>query len=512
MTIIDTLLAALPLALILILMVGFHWNGAKAGAVGWLTAIVIAVLRFSATPAFLFWAQVQGLFRAAHVLYIIWGALFFFRITEATGTLSAMSEMLQHISPERLLQVLLLAWAFASFLQGAGGFGVPVAVVAPIMVSIGFPPLEAVVMPSLGHAWAISFGSLGASFEALKAATGLAGSTIAPDMALALGFMCFLIGFLVLWVAGGKKALRKGLGPMLSMAVVMSVVQYLAVLAGLFNIAAMLGSLAGLIVGSLWALWRKERAAVPAENASWTQNLPRVIPYLLLIVIIFTVNFIDPLKDALSQVVLQIQIPQTTLVDGSVLPAGKTKAIPLFGHPGALLFYTGFITLLLAKIQGTLPPGSGKKIRAGMTRSGIKSTLGILAMVSMATTMENAGMVTRLSQAMAAATGQLFPLIAPFIGALGAFMTGSNTNSNVVFGTFQQQVAQALGYTVPVILAIHNAGAAIGSTFAPAKVIVGCSTVGLSSGEGDVLRRTARYGLIILVVLAVLGMIIIGLS
>jgi len=398
MTVIDTLLTALPLVLILILMVGFHWNGAKAGAIGWLAAIIVAILRFSASPEFLFWAQVQGLFRAAHVLYIIWGALFFFRITEATGTLNAMSEMLQQISPERILQVLLLAWAFASFLQGAGGFGVPVAVVAPIMVSIGFAPLEAVVMPSLGHAWAISFGSLGASFEALKAATGLEGATIAPNMALALGVVCILVGFLVLWVAGGKEALRKGLWPMLSMAITMSTVQYLSVRAGLFNIAAMLGSLAGLVVGIIWALRRKEKAVTPKSSTPWTENLPHIIPYLLLIAIIFAVNFIDPLNDALNRVILQVQVPQITLANGRNILADKTKAIPPFGHPGALLFYTGFITLLLAKIQDVLPPGSGKKIRAGMARSGIKSTLGILAMVSMATTMENAGMVTQLSQ------------------------------------------------------------------------------------------------------------------
>ena len=503
MTIVDTLLAALPLVLILILMVAFRWSGAKAGTVGWVTAIIVAVLRFAATPEFLLWAQIQGFFRAVYVLYIIWGALFFFRITEATGTLDAMSAMLQQISPGQTLQVLLLAWAFASFLQGVGGFGVPVAVVAPIMVSIGFAPLEAVIMPSLGHAWAVSFGSLGASYEALKAASNLEGAVIAPNMALALGVVCFLVGFLVLWVAGKTRALREGLWPMLSMALVMSVVQYVSVRAGLFNIPAMLGSLAGLLVGIAWALLRKGQPSIRKAETPWTQNLPHVAPYLLLLIIIFAANFIGPLRTILDSVRIQFTVPQITLTNGSLLAMDKTKAISLFGHPGALLFYTGAFTLLLAKIQGTLPAGSGQKIRAGMMRSGIKSTLGILAMVGMATTMENAGMVTQLSQAMADLSGRLFPLISPFIGALGAFMTGSNTNSNVIFGAFQQQVAQALGYAVPLILAIHNAGAAVGSIFAPAKIIVGCSTVGLSSGEGEVLRRTARYSLIILGVLAV---------
>ncbi|HOT92746.1 MAG TPA: L-lactate permease [Anaerolineae bacterium] len=504
----DILLAALPLVLILILMVGFRWNGAKAGAVGWLAALLIAVVRFSATTGFIFWAQVEGFFRALQVLYIIWGALFFFRITEANGSLNAMSAMLQHLSPGRTLQVLLLAWAFASFLQGVGGFGVPVAVLAPILIGIGFPPLAAVVMPSLGHGWAVSFGSLGASYEALKTATGLEGAVIAPAMAAVLGGVCFLIGVLVLWVAGGKVALRDGWWPMLTMALAMSGIQYLAVCAGLYNIAAMLGALAGLIVGVGWALGQRNGRVQPLTDFPWTRSLLAIVPYLLLLIVILSVSFTPALARWLERVTIQIPIPARTLADGRSLAAGKTKALALFGHPGALLFYSGGLTLLWSKIQGTLPPGSGKKIRAGMLRSGMQSSLGIVAMVAMATTMENVGMVTVLSRAMADVAGTLFPAIAPFIGALGAFMTGSNTNSNVLFGAFQQQVAQTLGYSVPFILAIHNAGAAVGSIFAPAKIIVGCSTVGLSCQEGEVLRRTTRYSLVILFALAVLALVI----
>ncbi len=504
---IDTLFAALPLALIIVLMIGFHWGGAKAGAAGWSAALVIAALRFAASAEFLFWAQIEGLFRAAQVLYVIWGALFFFRITEANGALYAMATMLRQISPDRTMQVLIMSWAFASFLQSVGGFGVPMAVVAPIMVGIGFEPLIAVVLPAVGHSWSISFGSLGASFEALKTATGLEGAVIAPDMTLMLGLVCFLAGFGVLWIAGGRRALRAGLWPMLLMALTMGGVQYLAVLAGLYNIALMLGALAGLAVGIIWATFHKDRLSPGTDSIPWTKHLVPILPYLLLLVVIFSANFIRPLAEFLDKVQVQAAIPQIALNNGQTIAAGKTKALALFGHAGALLFYTGFLTLLLSKIQGTLPPGAGKKIRAGMVRSGWTSTLGILAMVGMATTMEKAGMVSLLSHAMADIAGGLYPLVSPFIGALGAFMTGSNTNSNVLFGAFQQQVAQTLGYAVPVILAIHNAGASVGSVFAPAKIIVACSTVGLSNGEGEALRRITKYCLIMLVILALVGLV-----
>lgn len=506
------LLAALPLLAILVLMLVFRWSGAQAGAVGWLAALVVAALVFGAGSQALFWAQVRGVFRAVYVLYIIWGALLFFRVTEADGTLEAMSTILRELSPGKTLQVLILAWGFASFLQGVGGFGVPVAVVAPILVSMGFSPMKAVVMPSLGHAWAISFGSLGASYEALTSATGLPGRELAPWMAVTLGLVCFMVGGLLLTIAAGREESKRGrrmrreLGPMLTMATVMAGIQYVAANNGLPNIAAMLGSLAGLIVGAIWALARRREGEERAP-ISLRETLSQMLPYLLLIVIILVVNLITPLQRALNQVVLQVEVPTLTLEGGRQIPAGTTKGISIFGHPGAQLVLTGVLTLIIAKVRGNLPPGSGEKIRKGVLRSGIKSTLGILAMMVMATTMQMAGMVEILSERMATVAGQFFPLISPFIGALGAFMTGSNTNSNVLLGAFQQNVAQTLSLTVPLILAIHNAGAAVGSVFAPAKIIVGCSTVGLSGGEGAALRRAGSYGLIIITLLALVGMI-----
>jgi len=505
----NIVLAAVPLIVVLTLMAGFRWSGSKAGAAGWISALIIALLRFGVGREALLWAQVQGFFRAVYVLYIIWGALFFFRVTEADGTLRSMSEMLRQLAPGRILQLLLLAWGFASFLQGVGGFGVPVAVVAPILVTMGVPALEAVVMASLGHSWAVSFGSLGASYEALVTATGLDGAIIASWMALMLGLVCIVVGFIVLWIAAGKKLPRREIVPMLSMATAMVLVQYLAVRIGIVNIAAMLGSLAGIIVGAWWAAIRRRQsdefqmAPMPTR-----QMILKMLPYLLLIAVIFAVNFVPSLKTLLNGWVVAVQVPALTLQDGTQIAASQTKSISIFGHPGAQLVYAALIALLLAKKRKSLPAGSGEKIRRGVLRSGTKSTLGILAMMAMATTMQVGGMVSELATAMAALAGQFFPVISPWIGALGAFMTGSNTNSNVLLGAFQLQVAQTLGLHVPLILALHNAGAAAGSIFAPAKIIVGCSTVGLSGGESDALRNTTRYGVIVIAILAVAGLLV----
>jgi lactate permease len=274
----------------------------------------------------------------------------------------------------------------------------------------------------------------------------------------------------------------------------------------------MLGSLAGIIVGGIWAMVRRKSAQVEsAEPVTARAAIRKMLPYLFLILVIFAVNFLPFLNKALNHWVLSLKVPELTLTDGTQIPGGRTKGISVFGHPGAQLIYAAIIALLLAKARDSLPEGSGAKIRRGVLKSGLKSTLGIVSMMAMATTMQVGGMVATLATAMARLAGEFFPLISPWIGALGAFMTGSNTNSNVLLGAFQLQVAQALQMTVPLILAMHNAGAAVGSIFAPAKIIVGCSTVGLSGGESEALRSTVRYGVIVLAILAVVGLVLIRL-
>jgi lactate permease len=126
----------------------------------------------------------------------------------------------------------------------------------------------------------------------------------------------------------------------------------------------------------------------------------------------------------------------------------------------------------------------------------------------MAVTMQHAGMTQLLAEVISANTGALYPILAPFIGALGAFMTGSNTNSNVVFGSLQMQTAETLGVTVAVILAAQTAGGAIGSMFAPAKVVVGVSTVE-GAEESSVLGQVTLYGVIMLAILGIVTWILV---
>src|SRR5690606_3384804 len=155
------------------------------------------------------------------------------------------------------------------------------------------------------------------------------------------------------------------------------------------NIAAMQGALAGLIIGGIGAIARRRR--LPAEEKiqiSLKDTLLHMLPYAIRIAISFTVNNATFLDRNLNQSVLGVPVPELTRADGTVIPASRTQAISIFGHSGAQLAYAGLISLLLAHWRGSLPPGSNSAIRRGVVRSGVKSTLGILAMMAMATTMQ----------------------------------------------------------------------------------------------------------------------------
>ena len=293
---VDWLLALTPILLVLFLMLGLRWKGTRAGPTGWLAAVLIAALRFGAGWQVLAWAQLKGLLLALWVLYIIWAALLFYRVTDEAGVITTVGADLPRLTADRALQVLLLGWAFGSFLQGVSGFGVPVAVLGPLLVGLGFPPVAAVVIPSIGHSWAVTFGSLGSSFYALMAATGRPGEELAAPAAAMLGLTCLLCGAGVLWAAGGPRTLRQGAAPLLVVGLAMAGAQYLVVTHGLWSIGGMSGGLAGLGVGVLWARWRngrslQETAPAPEERAGRVAPTARMrlgwalFPYALLVTI-----------------------------------------------------------------------------------------------------------------------------------------------------------------------------------------------------------------------------------
>ncbi len=514
LTPLDWLLAAAPLMAVLILMAGFRWGAVKAGAVGWLMAMAVAAARFGAGAEVLFYAQGRALLLTLDVLYVVWGAMLFFQVTEQAGALRAIGRDLPRLTADPVMQALLLAWVFASFLQGVGGFGVPVAVVAPMLLSLGVPPLLAVVLPSLGHGWAVTFGSLGLSFQALIAATGLPATELAPWSAFLLGVMCIFSGAAVAQARDGWRGLRQGGPAVLIVGATMAVVIYSVATSGLWTLGSTAASIAGMGVAVVLTRLPRYRAPVEAvEAANATANpggmaLPWALAcYATLIVVTVAIKGVPAIEDALSQVELTFTFPETRTALGWVTAAGPGRRIAVFAHTGAVLVYASALAFLLYRLKGFYPANAARRVLAGTSKRAVNASLGILALVGMAVVMETSGMTNALAQGLSQSVGPaIYPVVATAIGALGAFMTGSNTNSNVVFAGLQMQTAQLLGLGVALVLGVQTASGAIGSVLAPTKLIVGASTGGMSGREGEVLRATLTGGVVLLAILAAVGL------
>jgi lactate permease len=505
-------LALLPLLVVLYLMIGRNWGGSKAGPAGWLTAVFVSLLFFGSNSQLLLVALGKSVLLSLFVLYIIWMALLLYHVVNEAGVIAAIGREMPRLARDRPAQALLLAWIFGGFLQGVTGFGVPAAVVAPLLVGLGFAANVAVVLALLGHAWAVTYGSLGSSFLALMAATGLPGEVLAGPSAVMLGIACLGCGLAVLWLTGGITAVLQRGKFMLLIAAVMGGVQWGLAVAGLWTVAALGSTLAGLLLAILYF-----SRSQPATAGRWQRLGQAFFPYILLMAVVMGGQFV--LGERLSILVIDPFFPAVATSLGWQTAAGGGRSLDLFGHAGALLLYTSLLTFAWYRWRGTLngerltvdgkrlteplpttnyarptTQYNGRIIWQKTLRGSVKPTIAILTLVAMAVTMEHAGMTYLLALAISRTTGELFPLLSPFIGALGAFMTGSNTNSNVVFGQLQQQTALALQVSVPIILAGQTTGGALGGLFAPAKVIVGCSTVE-GADDSRVLKLATAYGL-----------------
>ena len=267
------LLTFLPIAVLLVTIIGLRWGAPKAGAAAWFVAVAVAVLAFGSDERLIALANAKGLSLSVFVLSIIWSAVFLYNVVEQLDGPRVIGATLSRLVADPLLQSLLIAWCFSSFLQGITGFGVPVAVAAPLLIIVGVPPVRAAVMALVGHSWAVTFGSVGASYYTIQLVTRLAPELIAPWMALSFALPIVACGFGVAHVHGGLAAVRRAAVPVLVASAVMALLMWLFAYLGAPHIASTLPALAGCVV--LWAVGKRQ----PKEQPAWpveASDRPRV--------------------------------------------------------------------------------------------------------------------------------------------------------------------------------------------------------------------------------------------
>ena len=496
------LMAWIPIVVVLVLMMVFRMSGGKAGAVSWAASLLIGAYVFGGDIQLLASGTIKGLWTTVWVLYIVWGAMTLYNVVDVTGSFKLISSTFTRLTHgNKLLQLLVLGWAFPSFIQGVCGFGVPVAVSAPLLVGLGFNPIVAVVTALIGHSWAVTFGSLGSSYAVLVRLTDLDPTRLATFGAFFLGLCCIMVGFSIAHYYAGWKGVRESVPAVLWLSIPMAAVLNLMANFVTPYVASFTAGMAGLLVGGL--VLTRLRSYRPAQGAEAPAAPPREFhlafsAYYILIAVVFLVYLIPPFRAWLNGLLeVGMPFPETRTSFGYTNNAVNVySGIRVFTAPGTLIFLAVVLAYLFYRSQSMWPVGGGLMVVGRTARQAIGATLTVMTMSMMAVVMMETGMTSYLAAGMARYFGDGYAVVSPFIGVLGAFMTGSNTNSNILFTGLQREVAGLLAISPFVILGLQTTGGAIGNMFCPMNVALGTGVTNSVGREGECLRATALYTVI----------------
>lgn len=494
------LLAASPLFVLLVTMLKLKWKAKTAGVLAWLLALVVAWAFFGGYPELLAIASAKGVSLTLFVVLIIWSSSFMFQLVNETGSVPVISKWMAALSSDRLMLGLLIGWCLSGVIQAVAGYGVPVAVCAPLMIAAGFEPVVAAAGALVGHAWSITFGSMGSSFYTLGLSTKIPAETLGHWVGLTFIIPTVLTGLAVAHIMDGLKGVRNGFPRILAVGTAMGGVQWLVARTGSGQVAALLGSLTGVLLISFLA----PRDKATTDTRPGGQPLHVVLtPYYALLSLTM-ISQIGPVKAFFKPLKFGIDYPAMVTRQGYEVAAEKAyAAIGLFSHPAPIITAACLVGLLVYLRRGLLTSDNVKKAWKSTVKQSYPTTLGVLTMVMMALVMTDTGMTREMATGVAKVAGALFPLVSPFIGVLGCFMTGSNTNANILFGAFQIETANALGISATLVAASQTTGASLGSSIAPAKVLLGSSTSGLTGREGELMKKCLPYCLAIVLALGV---------
>lgn len=500
LTLTNWILAFLPILVLLSTILLFKWGAPKSGAVSWFTAVIIGLVVFGGDSRILALANSKGMAMSLYVLLIIWGAVFLYNFVEKNGAIKVIGDTMIQVTEEKLLQCLLMSWCFASFMQGIAGFGVPVAVVAPIMLVMGFRPAVAAATCLVGHSWSISFGSMGSSYYTIQLATKIPGEVIGPWMAILFAVPIYLTGISVCHIYGGFSAVKKGLPAVLITGTVMACMCWVMNKLGAAQLATLIPALCGCGTMAILAktIYRQESSGTKQETEKPYMGFHMAFsPYYILIALCIMTQ-IKSISAIFAPYTWGLNYPAITTAAGFAVKAEKMYSkINIFSHPAPLLLFAALCAFIIFKLTGKWKPGAfGGAFKATVSQC-VPTSIGITTMVMMALIMNDTGMTNLLAKGIANSTGSLFPIFSPFIGVLGAFLTGSNTNSNVMFGALQLETAKVLGISTVIMCAVQSVGGSVGCAIAPSKVLIGSATVGLEGREGEVMNRTIPYCVII---------------
>jgi lactate permease len=489
-----TIFLALTPVFLLILLLGFlKVSGDKSAFFTLITTIILAVISFKFSIASIGLSIIYGILKAVFpIILIIIMAIYSYNVLVFTKKMEILKFQFSNISTDKTIQVLLLTWGFGGLLEGMAGFGTAVAIPAAILIGLGYKPLFSALVSLLANSVPTAFGAVGIPVKAIAIEIGETNlEHLGSEVVFQLIPLMIIIPFIIVTLTDSSlKALPKNIALSLTVGIVSIAVQYLSVIYIGIETPAILGSIASIVVIVLWGkLVSKKEVDKPANRSIKEIFNAWAVYGLILLFIIGTSPLFNDFRTFLQSI-------SATPIHLTIEGTEKTIKIFWLTDGGVLLF---FGTLIGGLMQGA----KFKELIEVLWKSIVqlkKTYITVISLIILSTIMDFSGMIAVLGIALATGTGAFYPLFAPAIGCLGAFLTGSDTSSNILFGKLQANVAHQIGAEPSWFAAANTVGATGGKIISPQSIAIATSACNQQGKEGDIMKKALPYALFYIVV------------
>jgi len=517
----SALVAALPVIVLLGSLAFFHVKAHVAALLGLATALLVAFIVYKMPGSMAIAAAINGAaFGLLPIGWIVLNAIFVYDITVGTGQFEVVKDSIANLASDRRIQLLLIGFSFGAFIEGAAGFGTPVAICGAMLIGLGFRPLAAAGLALIGNTAPVAFGALGTPVITLASVTGLPVDKLSAMVGRQLPFFSVIVPFWLIWAMAGFAGMAEIWPACLVAGLFFAIPQFLVsnfVGPALVDIIASAVSIGATYV--LLKFWQPKKnwrfpgedegrgagQKVPSAAAAWKAWMP----WLILSVIVFIwgtvtvkrwLNGISAPKwpmPGLHNLVLKappIAVKPT--------PEGAIYVLNWLSATGTALLLTGIISGLILGLS----PGKLFKVYLNTLNRVKYSLLTIAAMLALGFTTRYSGSDASMGLAFAA-TGVVFPFFSAMLGWLGVALTGSDTSSNVLFGNLQKISAQQLGLNPILTAASNSSGGVMGKMIDAQSIVVAGVATGQVGEEGNILRYVFFHSLALAAMVGILVML-----
>lgn len=509
----TALVSIVPILLLFVLMLGLKMAGHKSAFITLIVTILLALFvapaldmlpeRFAETsvPEVVWWSFVEGVLKAVFpILIIILMAIYSYNILVESKQIEVIKQQFTSFTDDKGILVLMLVWGFGGLLEGMAGFGTAVAIPAAILIGLGFKPMFSALVALIGNTVATGFGAVGVPVTTLcnEVAPGGAASPeaiceISGYAVLQLAPLFILLPFIILWLTD-RKAVVKNIVLAVWVGGVSLAVQYVCARYLGAETPAIIGSVAAIVAIIIYAKFFTRKSAdstMAKESKRYTpaETFRAWSVYLFILVFILVSGALCPPVNAFLKTHLVSQIPLPVI--------GSTFKFGWISNAGLMLF-------LGATIGGLIQGLSLKRLMVVLASTIVnlrKTVVTIISLIALASVMNYCGMIAAIASGLVALTGSAYPFFAPLIGAVGTFVTGSDTSSNILFAKLQANVAGQLNYSYPNwLVAANTTGATGGKMISPQSIAIATAACDMQGKDGEILKSALPYALLYIII------------